>query len=190
MLLTEITFETYAGPAAGSLLDVVGPMYAEVYAEAPYYEGEAEVTAFAKGWERLVGAPGFRLVVARSAEQDVGFALGCMLPADTGWWAGALSPLPEDLTTERPGRTFAVIEMAVRKPFRGRGIGRELHARLLTGVTAERATLCVRPEPEAAPARAAYGAWGYTKVGQVHPGPDLPVYDAMIRPLPFEGRRR
>ena len=184
-LTSEVDFETYAGPAARDLRDVVCRIYAEVYAEAPYYEGTAEVDAFAKGWERLVAFPGFRLVLAARSQEVVGFALGHLLPEDTGWWAGALSPLPRDLTTERPGRTFAVIELAVRKPFRGRGIGRELHARLLAGVMAERVTLCVRPEPEAAPARAAYGAWGYTTVGQVRPGPDLPVYDAMLRPLPF-----
>jgi GNAT superfamily N-acetyltransferase len=185
-LATDVAFETYDGLAARSLLDVVLPIYAEVYAEPPYYEGAADIEAFGQGWERFITAAGFRLVLARSGEQIIGFAFGYMLPPDTRWWAGALTPLPDDITNEHPGRTFAVIELSVIRPFRGRGIARELHARLLAGVTAKRVTLCVRPEPEAAPARTAYASWGYIKVGQIRPGPELPVYDAMIRPLPFK----
>jgi ribosomal protein S18 acetylase RimI-like enzyme len=188
-LRTEVVFEGYDGPTAQGLLDVVRPVYGEVYAESPYCEGEAEVEGFAKGWERLVAAPGFRLVLARSAEEVVGFTFGYTLAPDTRWWAGALTQLSEHVTREYPGRTFAIIELAVRKPFRRRGIARELHRRLLEGGTAERVTLLVRPEPEAAAAWTAYATWGYAKVGQVRPGPDLPVYDAMVRPLPFEARR-
>ncbi|MGK5549701.1 hypothetical protein ACSNOH_34010 [Streptomyces sp. URMC 127] len=73
-----------------------------------------------------------------------------------------------------------MIELAVGKPWRRRGIAAGLHARLLDGVRAERAALTMRPEPEAAAARCAYAAWGYRKVGRWRPGAEAPVYDAMV----------
>lgn len=74
--------------------------------------------------------------------------------------------------------------MAVRKPWRCRGIAASLHERLLDGVDAERVTLTVRPEPEAVAPRAAYLSWGYKLVGTSHPWEGAPLYDCMVRPLP------
>jgi predicted GNAT superfamily acetyltransferase len=71
----------------------------------------------------------------------------------------------------------------VHKPWRRRGVARRLHAELLAGLTVERVTLTMRPEPEAAPAQAAYAAWGYVKVGQSQPWDEAPVYDAMVLDL-------
>lgn len=112
-----------------------------------------------------------------------------MLPPDTDWWDGTLDPLPEDFTDETTGRTFAVIELAVRKTHRRQGIGRGLYTALLHGIETQRATLLVRPEPETAPARAAYYSWGYRKVGRVRPGPLAPVYDAMVLGIDASVRR-
>lgn len=174
------TVELRTGRAARHSLDAVCPVYAEVYAEPPYFEDAADVAEFAAGWERRASAPGFRLVLARSDRQTVGFTFGHDLTPGTRWWDGALTPLPEGLTDEWPGRTFAIIELAVRQPHRRQGIGRRLYDQLLEGVQTERVTLLMRPETEAAPASAAYASWGYRKVGQLRPGPTLPVYDAML----------
>ena len=92
-------------------------------------------------------------------------------------------------TAEWPGRTFAVIELAVLAGHRRRGLGARLHAALLDGVRTERVTLAVRPEPETAPARTAYERWGYRRVGQVRPGGQAPVYDLMVRDLAGPGPR-
>lgn len=165
------------------LVDLVLPVYAEVYAEPPYFEGPVEVEEFAGGWRSRVSAPGFRLALAQDEGRVVGFAFGHELRTDTRWWSGALGPLEVD-TFEWPGRTFAVIELAVLRSHRRRGIAARLHRDLLDGVGAERVTLAVRPEPEVAPARAAYGKWGYRKVGQVRPREGLPVYDVMVKDLP------
>lgn len=162
-------------PPVGLVLDV----YVGVYAEPPYLEGPAEVGDFAGSWPRRVAAPGFRVVVARDAGRVIGFTFGHELGEHTGWWSGALGPLEVD-TVEWPGRTFAVIELAVLADYRRRGIAARLHAALLADVKVERVTLAVRPEVEAAPAREAYAAWGYRKVGQIRPYTDAPVYDAMV----------
>ncbi len=72
-----------------------------------------------------------------------------------------------------------MIELAVRAPWRRQGYAAQLHAHLIAGLSEERLTLLVRPDAE--PARRAYTAWGYERVGQIQPFEDGPVYDAMLR---------
>ncbi|MDT0309367.1 GNAT family N-acetyltransferase [Streptomyces sp. DSM 44917] len=165
-------------------LDSLLPLYAEVYAEPPYHEGPEGIADFIHLYHHQARQrPGVRVAFAQDDGQTVGFAFGFRLPADTAWWTGALTPLPPDLTREDGRRTFAVVELGVRKPWRRRGIARRLHAALLEGQPVERATLTVRPEPEAAPARAAYTAWGYRPLTATRPWPEAPLYTAMILPL-------
>jgi ribosomal protein S18 acetylase RimI-like enzyme len=179
----ELTFTVavYDGSAARDQLDVVSTMYAEVYAEPPYFEGPDDVDWFAKDWPRRVSQPGFRLVLARAAADPAGFAFGHQLKEGTAWWDGALEPLPTDVTEEHTGRTFAVIELAVRKPYRRQGLARALHSALLRDRREERATLLVRPEAQ--PARQMYTSLGYEPVGRIKPYENAPVYQAMIKTL-------
>src|SRR4029450_10630340 len=89
---------THEADADGALLHIVRPLYAEVYAEAPYLEGAAEVANFAEQWwPRCVHEPGFRLVVARVDGAPVGFSFGHRLRADSDWWGGPLDPLPAEV---------------------------------------------------------------------------------------------
>lgn len=168
------------------LLRSVLPIYAEVYAEPPYREGPAEVRDFAGSWPKRASRPGFRLVLATATSTPVGFSFGYRLPADTGWWEGQLDPLPQQVTREYEGRTFAVIELAVLAPYRRHGIGRALHQTLLGDRSEERVTLLTRPEPEAHPAQAAYASWSYRPLGRLRPFPGAPVYLAMLRDLPLQ----
>jgi hypothetical protein len=67
------------------------------------------------------------------AGEPIGFVFGVQLRVRSKWWKGALTPLPDyittdyittdHITTEYPGRTFAIIEIVVRRPYRQRGIG-------------------------------------------------------------------
>jgi ribosomal protein S18 acetylase RimI-like enzyme len=176
--------EPHDAAAARLHFGVVRDLYAEVYSEPPYNEGPDDVARFATSWERYLRQPGFRLVLARKGEHAVGMALGHELAPDTDWWQGLLTPLSDGFTGETPGRTFAVIELAVRAPHRRRGIARALHRQLLADIGTERVTLLVRPEPEAAPARSAYHSWGYEKVAQMRYEVDQPTYDVMVRQSP------
>lgn len=148
---------SFDGEAARGMLPTVRPIYAEACAEPPYNEGLEDVAAFADAWPWCVERPGFRLLVAEVDGEAVGFSFGFRLTADTGWWDGFLDPVDPATTREWDGRTFAIIELAVRTRHRLRGIARCLQTALLEGCPEERATLCARPESEAVTAMYARG---------------------------------
>jgi GNAT superfamily N-acetyltransferase len=128
--------------------------------------------------------PGFTLVAARHGEYLVGYASGMPLRPATSWWRGLTTPLPEDVTTEHAGRTFALTGLLVRASWRRQGIGRELHDLLLDGRKEERATLTVAPG--AAAAQAAFRAWGWRKLGRTRgEDADGPVLDLLVLDLPW-----
>lgn len=181
-----LTLTRYGPDTGPAQFEVVRELYAEIYAEPPYLVGPPEVRDFAAGLRRRVTEPDFRLVVARWAKEAVGFAFGVQLEPRTRWWDGALTPLSTEFTTERPGRTFAILEIGVRRPYRGQGVARRMHAELVAGLTEERVTLLVLPDAPAP--RQAYHSWGYRPVGRIRLGPGGPVYDAMVKPL-FEEQR-
>ncbi|GAA0472637.1 GNAT family N-acetyltransferase [Streptomyces stramineus] len=181
--MSEVTYEFWKGTDAARQLDRFLPAYEEVYVEPPYCEGPREIAEFIERFQRQAQRPGFRLALACEGAEVIGFTFGYLLPADTGWWDGLLEPLPEDCTRETGDRTFVIIELAVRKPWRRRGIATALHAELLAGPVAERVTLTMRPEPEALPAQSAYAAWGYRRVGRSQPWDEAPVYDSMVLDL-------
>jgi GNAT superfamily N-acetyltransferase len=128
--------------------------------------------------------PGFTLVAARHGGYLVGYASGMPLRPATSWWRGLTTPLPDDVTSEHAGRTFAVTELLVRASWRRQGIGRELHELLLDGRGEERATLTV--PPGAAAAQAAFRAWGWRKVARTRGDAAAgPVLDVLVLDLPW-----
>jgi GNAT superfamily N-acetyltransferase len=180
--LTEIRSH---GPDAASdlLVPDLRDLFAEVYAEPPYYDGPDEVADFVAGFAQRVRRPGFQLITVHEDDQTIGFAYGHTLPADTAWWKGLLTSAPPELTDEWSNRTVVIIDFVLRAAYRRKGIGRAMHEAFLAGRTEERATLLVRPEPEAAPAQTAYRRWGYRQVGRLQPFPDAPEYDALMLDL-------
>jgi ribosomal protein S18 acetylase RimI-like enzyme len=95
--------------------------------------------------------------------------------------------VPGDVTTEHPGRTFALTDLGVRASWRRQGIGRALCDLIVEGRPEERATAAVLPA--AAPAQQAFRQWGWQKVARSRdprPGPPAPgalVYDLLVRTL-------
>ncbi|MFM9609434.1 N-acetyltransferase [Streptomyces sp. V2] len=175
-------YERYDALDADAKLAAFLPAYTEIYQEPPYCEGPDDVAEFAKHYHVQTRRPGMRLILAREEEEVVGFTYGYHLAPDTRWWENLQDAyLSPEFTHEDGRRTFVVIELAVRGPWRRRGIATALHRRLLRGLDAERVTLTVRPEPEAAPARSAYEAWGYRKAGVSRPFEGSPLYDCMVR---------
>jgi len=136
--------------------------------------------------------PGFALAEARHGGYLVGYAAGLPLRPSTSWWRGLTTPLPADVTTEHPGRTFALTELAVRASWRRQGIGRQLHDLLLADRPEERATALVPPGASAA--QRAFASWGWRKAARARDDggaddPDAPVFDVMLIDLPALPRR-
>jgi len=171
-------FETFTDPdAAAQALNEIAPLYEQVFAEPPYFEGPRDLAGFLEGYESFRAMPGFRLVLARAGAL-VGFAFGVPLQSDSRWWHGL--GLDEDFTREDGHRTFVIREIAVAPDRRRQGLGRELHAAVLEGAQAERVTLAVRPEAQAA--MKMYEALGYRELGDKTPAWEgAPVYRYMIR---------
>lgn len=153
-------------------------LYREVYAEPPYFETEEHVTTYIERFADESARSGFALVVAETDTDLVGYAYGHSFPAGEWWHEADHEPV------EVRGRAkFAVIELAVRRSYRGRGVGTALMKNLLDGRPEELATLCSNP---AAPARQIYQRWGWRPVARAYP-PSIPPMDVLVLPLRDRG---
>jgi ribosomal protein S18 acetylase RimI-like enzyme len=162
-----------AGHAAG-----LQALHAEVYADAPQRRDD-DAARFAGRFRVQRRQPGFVLAEARRGGYLVGYATGMPLRPSTSWWRDLTTPLPDEVTTEHPGRTFALTELLVRASWRRQGIARALHDLILANRPEERATVTVLPD--AVPAQNAFRAWGWRKVGRTRdPQPGAPVADVLV----------
>jgi len=177
-----LDFQAVGGEWAGRHLDELSELYAEVYAEPPYQWGPEHATLFRERFEVQRRQAGFALVEARHEGRLVGLGFGVTLQPTTPWWRNLLTPLPEEVTREYPGRTFALVELLVRAPWRRQHIAETIHGLLLRDRPEARATLTVLPE--ATPAHAAYLKWEWRKVGQKrNPLPGAPLFDVLVKDL-------
>ncbi|MFE7131704.1 GNAT family N-acetyltransferase [Streptomyces sp. NPDC057638] len=181
-LSTEVTIERLDGPAAVGAEGDFRRVYAEVFAEPPYEEGEEEVAVSFRRFRAQCRADSFAGAVARGADgEPVGMAYGRALGHDAVWWDHLTVPVAAAMRREDGRRTFGVMELAVRAPWRRRGVARRLHAALFQGNGAERALLNVHQDNAAAVA--AYRAWGYRKVGESRPWAGADLHDVMVLEL-------
>jgi GNAT superfamily N-acetyltransferase len=172
-----IAYRVLDGPGAGDREEELLALADEVYRNGR----DPEVARRARVWRRQ---PGFVLAEARHGGYLVGYASGMPLRPSTSWWRGLTTPLPDEVTAEHAGRTFAVTELLVRASWRRQWIGRELHELLLDGRTEERATLTV--PPGAAAAQAAFRSWGWRKVARTRGDePGGAVLDVLVIDLPW-----
>jgi len=164
------------GTQAAAHAEALQALHAEVYASNPMTASPAGswscAASRASSWPRPATAlPG--RVRLRSAAPAVDLVV-----------AAAHHPLPDEVTTEHPGRTFALVELAVRASWRRQGIAATLHDLILEDRPEERATLTV--PPPAAPAQQAFRKWGWRKVARTRDGgPGSPVSDVLITTLPM-----
>jgi GNAT superfamily N-acetyltransferase len=175
-----IAFQRLDGRQAATHGDELRALHREVY-------GEADHEAFARRFRVWRRQQGFVLAEARHGDYLVGFAAGMPLRPSTSWWKDLTAPLPAEVTTEHPGRTFALTELLVRPSWRRQGIAGSLHDLILDGRPEERATLAVPPGATAA--QKAFREWGWSRVARTHgPHPGSPALDVLIIALPANQR--
>ncbi len=178
----EITFQLLDGAQAAAHEAELQALHAEVYAGPPYRRDD-DAALFADRFRVQRRQPGFVLAEARHGGYLVGYAAGMPLRPSTSWWRHLTTPLPDEVTAEHPGRTFALTELLVRASWRRQGIGQALHDLILGRRPEERATLTVLPA--AGPAQNAFQNWGWRKVARTRdPAPGSPVSDILITVLP------
>jgi ribosomal protein S18 acetylase RimI-like enzyme len=178
----DMTFQLLDGAQAAVDAADLHALHAEVYADPPY-ELNDDAALFAERFRVQRRQPGFVLAEARRGGYLVGYATGMPLRPSTSWWRDLTTPLPDDVTAEYPGRTFALTEILVRASWRRQGIGRALHDLILRSRREERATLTVAPA--ATPAQSAFQSWGWRKVGRTRdPGSGSSVSDVLVTTLP------
>lgn len=172
---SEITFQLLDGTQAAEHADELRDLHAEAC--------EGDDGSFADRFRVTRRQPGFVLAEARHGDYLVGYAFGMPLRPATSWWRHLTTPLPDEVTAEHPGRTFALIELLVRASWRRQGIAETLHGLIVSSRPEERATLTV--PPAATPAQQAFRKWGYRKVARTRDdGPGSPVSDVLIFTLP------
>ena len=177
-----ITFQLLSGGQAAGRAEEVQALHAEVYAEPPYRR-TVDAGQFAARFAVQRRQPGFVLAEARHGDYLTGYASGMPLRPSTAWWRDLTTPLPEEVTAEHPGRTFALVDLLVRASWRRQGIAAALHGLVLSGRPEERATLTVLPTATAA--QHALRTWGWRKVARTRdPRPGSPVYDVLLIDLP------
>jgi ribosomal protein S18 acetylase RimI-like enzyme len=168
---------------AADLLDPICLLYDTVFSQPPFRWTDEESQHHRQSLARLIMNPTFALVTADAAGELVGFAYGLALKPDTQWWSGMTEPLPDELTAEWNGRTFALIDLAVREDYRKRGIGRALINALLDSRPEQRATLTV--QPVATDTKEFYDHLGWQRVGtiQAPTGAVSSFFDVYLLPL-------
>ncbi len=182
MSSAHITLREIDGEQAAAGFGELRALFSEVYTEPPYEWGDEHADLFAERFEGQRRQEGFALTEARDGAELAGFAFGVTLQPTTPWWNNLTTTLPPEVTTERPGRTFALVEMLVRAPWRRQHVAQGLHDLLLHDRPEERATLTVLPA--AAPAQAAYRKWGWRRVAQKrNPLPGSPLFDVLVKQL-------
>lgn len=177
-----ITVERMDGAAAGRAEDAFTLVYAEAFAEPPYDKESGSVEANFRRFRSQIRKATFRGALARTGDgEPVGIAYGYPLSPRTGWWDRLITPVTDELRREDGRRTFGLMELAVRAPWRRLGVARRLHEAVLADGTEERVLLNARPDVEAA--QAAYRSWGYRKVGEAHPWEGADLHDVMVLDL-------
>lgn len=182
MMMPSASVRTQIGTPATArrLFEPICALYDQVFSRPPFRWTEEESQHHRDLLASLIEEPSFGIATCESDEQLAGFAYGYRLRPGTGWWQGFLEPVPEDIAREWPGRTFALIDLAVDPAWRGRGLGRKLTETLLASRSEQRATLSVQPTATAA--QAFYVHLGWHRVGRqkMPPGVVSPFFDIYV----------
>ena len=186
---SQVVIERGDAATARRLFEEICQLYAQVFSKPPFAWDEEEPQRHRSSLQRLIEEePSFGITIAMVGDELVGFAYGYTVPPGTRRWQRFATPVPVDLATEWEGRTFALIDFAVRREWRRHGIGRKLLDALLDSRNEERATLTV--EPEATETQAFYLHLGWQHVGRKRTASEniMPFFDVYVLPLSHQAK--
>ena len=107
-------------------------IYAAAFKPLPYNKTAGESQSFSIGFERMTQREDFRMVLALHDDRPIGFAYGYHLKPEYGWHAVLGPPLEQAELGHWLEDAFCLAEMALRPGFWGKGIGGNLHDKLLS----------------------------------------------------------
>lgn len=182
----SIVTTDYQPGQVASITTELKALYADVYAEPPYYETESDVAKFADRLAAQLRESSFFLVAAWDENRLAGYIYGFAIDRHSSLWANTfLSPDPGQRAYESTELLVFVSELLVAAEYRRRGVARALHDRFLAARTEHKAVLLAHPDARAA--QSAYCRWGWYRVGAGRPFPDTPLYDTLMKDLPGAG---
>lgn len=178
--MPDVRLTTGDGDTVRRHFKPLNDLYVETFSQPPFVWPADGAHRHEEALTTLMREPNFQVVLAYEGEQLVGFAYGHRLPTDHRWWTGVDRPLPREITAEREGRTFALIDFAVSTSRRRQGIGRSLLSTLLRTRPEERTILTV--QPTAVETQAFYLHLGWQHLGRKGPFADTepPFWDLYL----------
>jgi ribosomal protein S18 acetylase RimI-like enzyme len=141
----------------------IWPIYQEVFGDFDTYDHWRTDL-----YERHASRAGYRLVTAVDGSAVVGFGWGYTGERGQYWSDLVCDALPAVIADEWVGGHFEVVELAVLPAYRGRGLGRTLHDKLLENVTSR--CLLSTSDSTDDPAVRLYLSAGWWKLGVLRPG--------------------
>jgi GNAT superfamily N-acetyltransferase len=182
----HVAFREYNLDQVGHIVAELRALYADVYAEPPYYETESDAVNFVSRLNSQSQEPSFHLIAAWDKERLAGFVYGFTIDPDSSLWATVfLSPDPERRIQEWIYPVAFLSELLVAVGYRRRGIARVLHDRFLAGRDEPKAVLLAHSDATAA--QVAYKKWGWYRVGVGQPFSGTSLYDTLVKNLPAGG---
>lgn len=117
--------------------------YRAAFRPPPYEKGEDVVRQFQSTLERHATRDGYRCVAAFGGDGSdlCGFGYGYISQPGQWWHDQVVQQLDAATVAEWLADAFEIVELAVRPPMQGRGIGRRLHDQLLMPATQRTAVL-------------------------------------------------
>ncbi|MGH3565891.1 MAG: GNAT family N-acetyltransferase [Pseudonocardia sp.] len=171
--MTEPSYRRHNSTQTLAMLDELTEVYEEIHSGSPEYDYLIyRRDHFIPRTEEQAAQEGFELVTVHADGQIAGFSFGFPF-APGGWWAGTTKPTVDLLDATK----FAVIELDVRRAYRGQGWGRALLDKLLADRQEDFATLTAIRDSTT---QAMYERWDWFKVAAFD---GEPVMDVMVLPL-------
>ena len=155
----SVRVEVVEAVAATLVHDELWPLYRDVFGDFDDPEAWRDHV-----WARHAARAGFRLALARSGDELVGFAYGYTGAAGQWWTDSAARVLQPAVASDWLGGHFELVSIGVAETLRGSGVGRRLLAAVTDGLEHPRWVLMTSADPDD-PARRLYRSCGWAVIG-------------------------